>query len=45
MLEISKIGEYFGFEVTYLYGDKLKDALKQYPDLVRSYFPDEPCRT
>lgn len=43
MLEISKIGEYFGFEVTYLYGDKLKDALKQYPDLVRSYFPDEPC--
>lgn len=39
--EISRVGEAFGFEVVYLYGEFLKKALQQYPDIIAKYFPYE----
>lgn len=39
-IEITKIADALGFEVVFLYGENLKKALNEYPDLIKKYFPD-----
>lgn len=40
-IQLSEIGEKLGFSISYLYGENLKEAFRQYPDIVAAYFPDE----
>lgn len=40
-IHVSEVGEKFGFSISYLYGENLKAAFCQYPDLVAAFFPDE----
>ena len=40
-IHVSEIGEKFGFAISYLYGENLKAAFRQYPEVVATFFPDE----
>ena len=40
-ITISGISNTFNFEVSYIYGDHLKDEIQKHPDIMEKYFPNE----